>query len=155
MSIIYFIKQILNWEEPEKAKLTNEWKPAQPTTIAGNYIKECGLCVSSLDLHELFWYVNGFWYINVQVQKYSGGNRTFPNIPTISLLVHIVVCKDIRNMISLCFTHTDMLCWYIKHWNREKFILKGTSGGHLSKPCSKNVLKLKQAHNLFFPWYPA
>lgn len=137
MSIIYFIKQILNWEDPEKAKITNEWKPAQPTTIAGNYIKEYDLCTSSLDLHELF------WYINVQVQKYSGGNRTFPNIPTIFLLVHIVFCKDIRNMISLCFRHTDMLCWYIKQWNREKFILKGTSGGHLSKRCSKNVLKLK------------
>lgn len=60
MSITCFVKQIVDWEDPEKAKLTNERKPAQPTTIVGNYIKECGLCVSSLDLHELFCYVNEF-----------------------------------------------------------------------------------------------
>lgn len=34
------------------------------------------------------------------------------NIPTISLPVHIVVCKDTRNMISLCFIHTDTLVIY-------------------------------------------
>jgi len=31
------------------------------------------------------------------------GNITFPNSSTIFLLMHIVDCKDIRNLISLCF----------------------------------------------------